>query len=272
MPAYHTRQGSFIFGRSVPLGWWWPGTGRDRLPVGANLSLLRAPAVQVKAWKPPHTETPCCCSYCVGCSYCGCSRVLGHGSVGCRTGHAGKGGGSDRRPCGGRAPAIPTAQHDQTARYHSRQQQQTRDAQNDQPLPVARETCPGLRTSRSWSRMGVRRPRRVGRVVVKRKKETSQPSGCTQAGLPGPDRHCTMGANPKGRREGLVLTNSSRLQFRPVISGSERACQVSHNKYKVVQLFGGNSRLLGGTPWYSFRGNSPILIIKEWMRLRCKRP
>ena len=34
---------------------------------------------------------------------------------------------------------------------------------------------------------------------------------CTQIGLPGPHRHCTMGVNPKGRREGLILTNSSRL-------------------------------------------------------------
>ncbi len=72
---------------------------------------------------------------------------------------------------------------------------------------------------------------------------SSQPSVCTQVGLPDPDRDCTMDANPKGRREGLVLTNSSRLQFWPVVSGIEWACQESHNKHR--------------SKWYSFWGEPP---------------
>jgi hypothetical protein len=52
---------------------------------------------------------------------------------------------------------------------------------------------------------------RQDKVGFGQQRDESQPAGCTQVGLPGPDRHCTMGVNPKGRREGLILTNSSRL-------------------------------------------------------------
>jgi len=72
---------------------------------------------------------------------------------------------------------------------------------------------------------------------------SSQPSVCIQVGLPDPDRYSTMGANPKGRREGLVLSNSSRLQFRPVVSGSEWICRESHNKHRPK--------------WYNFWGEPP---------------
>ena len=49
MPAYHTRQGSFLFGRSIlQAGWGWPGTGRDRL-----LSLWHRPPVREPVAFPP---------------------------------------------------------------------------------------------------------------------------------------------------------------------------------------------------------------------------
>ena len=80
---------------------------------------------------------------------------------------------------------------------------------------------------------------------------SNQPSVCIQVGLPDPDRYSTMGVNPKGRREELVPTNSSRLQFRPAASGSEWICRESHNKHR--------------SKWYNFLGEPPFDVILQWL-------